>query len=166
MLPASLNMFIYHWKPKFFGGVLSKKKHKNKFEELHHHQDQDHLWKKKSKALRLATQHAFASPTSVPRSESEGGFRLFLGKFWWAENAKGFLKNAKGFWKMPRMFENPEDFCGGGVRKCEFCIHNFLVMELWMASLKSWMPRKFSGCFLHENQMIQIPPCFFSEKNL
>ena len=68
------------------------------------------------------------------------------------------------FWKMPRVFEKPEDFFLGGVRKnVSFA---FIISWLWMASLKSWMLRKFSGIFCTKIKWYKSHPVLFWKEPL
>lgn len=126
------------WKPPILPGLQQKKKECLKFHHLKGHRN-------KKKALRLATQHAFASPTSVP-------LRRVVQRMWgsalWgvliSGKCQGFLKNAKGFFFLKILF---------GVWKCEMPILSWL----WMGG-KSMSTETFWGS---GNQMTQIPPWFF-----
>lgn len=167
MLPLLHSKCLSLKPPNFLGAVLSKKKHKNKFEELHHHQDQDHLWNIKKQ--RWDSQRNMLSQVQ-PRSHAvqrKWGWSSALfrevsisrkcqGFFW--KMPRGFLKNAKDVWKSWR-------FLWGGVRKCEFC-QSFLgygVMDGISEILDAL--GNFLGFFAQKSNDTN-PTLFFSERNL
>lgn len=168
MLPLLHSKCLSLKPPNFLGAVLSKKKHKNKFEELHHHQDQDHLWNIKKQ--RWDSQRNMLSQVQ-PRSHAvqrKWGWSSALfrevsisrkcqGFFW--KMPRGFLKNAKDVWKSWRFL------WGGGPKMWVLPI----ISWLWSYGWHLWnlgCLRKFSGIFCTKIKWYKSHPVFFWKEPL